>query len=115
MKKTFLTILLLVSFNFAFSKTSLITKNVQKKRTPSADINYFADASADLQKLLAHHVFKSYAEYTIDNVRQGEIGESQAYFVRLEKPFSATSEGMCFVFLGTQDLQDKPHKCNKAE
>ena len=101
--------------SFVFAKPVLVTKNPGQKRKSSSEYSYFADAKSDVTKVLSHSIFNSYTEYTIDNIRQGEIGEAQAYFVRLVKPFSADSLGMCFTFLGNSTLEGKPHACTQTE
>ena len=87
---------------------------VNNKRT-SSSVNYFSDSSQNIKKILQHKVFEKYSDHIVENIRQGEIGESQAFFIRLVKPFSASNEGLCFVFLDVDKLQDPPRKCQNAE
>lgn len=90
--------------------------NAQKRKTSSVpSANFFAESSSDIQKILSSKVFKNYTDYTIDNIRQGEIGEAQVYFVRLVKPFASNSEGMCFRFFGDTTMHGKPNPCDKVE
>ena len=93
---------------------------VSKKRRPAEEdskkeYNYFDEAAKQISEILAQEIFKKYSGYTIDNVRQGEIGEAQAYFIRLVKPFAADNEGVCVAFYNAQKMADKPHACKAAE
>ncbi|WP_413290774.1 hypothetical protein [Bdellovibrio sp. HCB337] len=114
MTRVLMSFMVLVGFNFS-QAAALAAKNGNQKKQSSANHDYFSEASKDFKSLLSNPVFKDYPGYTIDNIRQGEIGESQAYFVRLVKPFSSNNEGVCFSFLGVTEIQGKPHSCEKAE
>ena len=89
-----------------------VVKSAQKRAIANV---YFQEAKAQIAEVLSQPVFENYKEYTIDNIRQGEIGETQAFFVRLVKPLSDSSGGVCLVFLGSSQLQSAPHDCSAAE
>ena len=77
--------------------------------------SYIDDSKKDLISLLSHSVFKKYKTYTIENIRHGELGEAQAFFVRLVSPFKDSSKGLCLTFRGTEELVGKARSCKKAE
>jgi hypothetical protein len=113
-----LTLLSLQNSKVANLLTSRYTCNAQSSqanRNVSGAFNYFTGASKDIALMLANPIFKNFPDYTIDNVRQGEIGESLAYFVRLAKPFGGDSHGICLQFLGAKALSGKPHSCDQVE
>ena len=79
------------------------------------DKTFFPTAKKDIETVLSNKIFSSYYEYNITNIAQGEIGESMAYFISLEKPFEAKPVRLCFIFLskGNQDwnLRGSVEKC----
>ncbi len=72
-------------FIAVFLLTSL---SLAKTVAPKKDETLFPSAQKDIVAILDHQIFKAYRDHNIISVRQGEIGESMAYFVRLEQPFN---------------------------
>lgn len=77
--------------------------------------SYIGQSRERLNHLLTHPIFQTYENFIVDTIREGEIGESQAYFIRLVKPFDGSNEGYCFTFLGASKLREKPRACAKPE
>lgn len=77
--------------------------------------SFLAESRKDMARVMSHPIFQKYENYIVDNYREGEFGEAQAFFVRLVKPFSTDNHGVCFVFLGPTKLKEKPRICTKAE
>jgi len=80
-----------------------------------ASADYFADSKKDLQEILANPVFARYGAFTIGRIRQGEIGQAQAYFIRLVRPLSPVEKGVCLEFVnpGKWELKDHPFACDE--
>lgn len=121
MKSTLVFISLLMAGSICLANETALSTSTQaapksaKKEKKQKAANYFNQSAKDVSKLVKHSLFQKYPDYIIENIRMGEIAGSQAYFVRLEKPFSADSKGMCFTFLGTSEEKVKPHECERAE
>jgi hypothetical protein len=78
----------------------VLSLNFVKAENPkNTDKTFFPNAKKDIEIILGHKVFSSYQEYNITNVHQGEMGESMAYFVSLEKPFETSPVRLCFIFM----------------
>lgn len=95
----------LVALSMSFSSRG------EAKPAPS----YFSESAKSIGQVLKHKAFRDYADYLVESYREGEIGESQAFFVRLVKPFATDQTGVCFVFLGPDKLQGQPHGCASLE
>lgn len=82
---------------------------------PKTDRTFFRSARGDIAAVLANKIFRDYGEYNIVNIRQGEMGESMAYFVRLEKPFQTGEKPLCFQFTSpgkhVWKLDTAPYPC----
>lgn len=50
-----------------------------EKELGSTGYNYFGESRKEIQTLLSHSIFKKYLGYIVENIRQGEIGESQVF------------------------------------
>lgn len=76
---------------------------------------YLPAATKDLTEILNNPVFERYGAFTIGHIRQGELGQSQAYFVRLVKPFSVTEKGVCIEFVnsGSWVVKGHPFACDE--
>lgn len=100
MKKKIVLIALFFAHACFANDQSLSQKQAATKKVES----YFTASVADIQKILSNKVFEKYSDYTIESIRQGELGESQAYFIRLIKPFDS-KPGICFDFIGTDHVE----------
>ena len=83
------------------------------------DKSMFPSAKKDIEVVLDHKIFSSYLGHNITNIRQGEIGESMAYFVSLEKPFERSPLTLCFIFMSKEsqkwELKGPVEKCKSKE
>ena len=98
----------------------VLSLGLAKAESPKIiDKTMFPNAKKDIESILNHKVFSSYQDYNITNVHQGELGESMAYFVSLERPFEALPVRLCFIFMskGGQkwDLHGSVNKCKHKE
>ncbi len=77
--------------------------------------DYFAASSKDLTQILSNPVFQRYGAFTIGTIRQGELGQAQAYFIRLVKPFATVEKGVCVEFVnpGNWELKGQPYACEE--
>lgn len=66
---------------------------------PKAENSFFTDTKKDIALVLSNKIFKKYLDYNIARVSQGEMRESIAYFVSLERPFSESPIKLCFIFM----------------
>ena len=102
MKILLLFTLLTITLNSTASnsaKTTIISK---------VDNSFFPDSKKDIASVLSNKVFKKYQDYNITRISQGEMRESIAYFVSLEKPFSESPLKLCFIF-----MSKKMHEWNQ--
>lgn len=82
--------------------------------TAQASANvYFNESAKDIGAILSNSVFSRYSAFTIATIRQGEIGQAQAYFVRLVKPFNTVDKGVCIEFVnpGKWEVKGHPYAC----
>ena len=75
----------------------------------------FTNSTNDLAEIFKHNVFQRFTGFTIGQIRQGEIGQSQAYFVRLVKPHATVEKGVCIdlVNLGSWQVKSHPYACEE--
>ena len=72
---------------------------------------YFTNSAKDVAAVLENPVFARYQAFTIGHIRQGELGQAQAYFVRLVKPFNIVDKGVCLDFVNNGTWIVKGHPC----
>lgn len=112
MMRFLLVVVCMALSSVGFAKTE--KKKIIERKGAAAE-SYFNNSKKDIAEVLSNSIFERYMDHTVVSLRQGEIGEAQAYFVRLEKPFSSTGDGVCINFRGTKEIVGEPHACDKAE
>lgn len=77
--------------------------------------SHFASTAGDIQELLQNPVFHRYAAFTIANIRQGELGQAQAFFIRLVRPSAISEKGVCIEFVKTSNwvVKGHPYACDE--
>ena len=100
-----------LSLIFVFAAVSILSLNLFAKEGH----NYLAESKRNIGQVLSHPILNQYPDYLVENFREGEFGESQAFFVRLAKPFSDSDAGICIVFLDFRTVASAPHNCEAAE
>lgn len=92
---------------------------VTAQNSDVVDKSMFPNAKKDIEVVLDHKIFSSYLDHNITNIRQGEIGESMAYFVSLEKPFESSPLTLCFIFMSKEsqkwELRGPVEKCKSKK
>lgn len=95
--------------------SALFFQSVMARNSSIVDKTFFPSAKKDIEVVLSHKAFSSYSDYNITNIRQGEMGESMAYFVSLQKPFETSPLTLCFIFMSKEpqkwELNGSVEKC----
>jgi len=100
--------ILLLFTLLSITLNSLASDSTKTTILPKVNNSFFPDAKKDIASVLSNKVFRKYLDYNITRVSQGEMRESMAYFVSLEKPFSDNPLKLCFIF-----MSKKSHEWNQ--
>jgi hypothetical protein len=74
----------------------------------------FSVSTAELKEVLSNPVFERYGKFAVEHVRRVEIGQAQAYFVRLMFPANRAQKGVCLEFVSRDkawELSGHPYAC----